>query len=396
MALDPSSVRSGDGWLHPSIAGRSQPSPTAILDVDAAFAGLVRAPVPGRAPAPTPARLGVAGPAGRDPRLDGLRGVAVLLVVGYHFHVPGFERGAIGVAIFFALSGFLIGRQLLTELDTAGTIRLGHFYERRARRLLPAAALAIAAGVALGASSTKAAASLFYVGNFVEPIAGPLTHFWSLAIEEQFYVVAPIALLAIARLGRRLVVPLALAGAAASAAFAVATRGTQTSYFHTGARVGELLVGVALAAIVIERSSVRLAAPPTGRRLAPRLVGGAGLLGLVACLTPWAPSNTMLVALLTTAVIVGNPPGLTSRPLRLAGRLAYGIYLWHPIAQHLGGADENWSDRSWVALAGTVALVAASHHLVEQPFMRSAPSRATARRIAGLVVGSLVCCLLIG
>ena len=380
--------------MHPSNHGHRPDAPTAAIDADAQFAELVRRwPDPSEVHgAADDARVGAPAPA-RQPHLDGLRGAAVLLVVGYHFHVPGFERGAIGVTIFFALSGYLIARQLLGEYATTGTIRLGRFYERRARRLLPAAALAIAAGTALGASSTKAAASLFYVGNFVEPIAGPLTHFWSLAIEEQFYAVAPLGVLLLARYARRAFVPVTVLAAVASAAFAFSTRGTETSYFHTGARIGELLVGVALAGWLATRRSDSV---PSGPRLASRLVGLAGLVGLVCFLTPWAPSTTMPVALLTAAVIAGRPIGLSGRLLGRIGRLAYGIYLWHPIAQHLCGADQTLSARSALAAIVTVAMVAASYHLVEQPFLRAAPSRATARRIAGLVVGSLVCCLLAG
>ena len=127
-----------------------------------------------------------------------------------------------------------------------------------------------------------------------------------------------------------------------------------------------------------------------------RLVGMGGLVGLALFLTPWAPSATAPVAVLTAAVIVGRPAGLSGRVLGGIGRRAYGIYLWHPIAQHLVGADEVLSARSIVAALVTVGLVVASDRFVEQPFLRAAPSRATARRIAGLVVGALVGSVVIG
>lgn len=339
--------------------------------------------------APTEGAPPAAG-AGRRHDLDGLRGLSVLLVVGFHFHVPGFERGATGVAVFFALSGYLIGGGLLAEFDRTGGIAVGRFLGRRVRRLLPAAALAVAAGVALGApvgAALAAFASLANVTGLAGAETGALTHFWSLAIEEQFYAIAPIGLALVARRRRRAVVPVVLALALASALFAWWHRGTATAYFHTGARLGELLVGVALAA--------------AGLRL-HRGARPLGLAVLVVCLTPLGPSSTIVVAVAAVAVIgaapraAGSPGLLDARWLGAVGRRAYGLYLWHPIAQHAFGADEALSLRSVPAAVLTVVLVVASHHLVEQPFLRAAPGRATARRIAGLVVVCLGTCVVLG
>ena len=177
------------------------------------------------------------------PDIEGLRALAVVVVVLFHARVPGFEGGFVGVDVFFVVSGFLITRLLLTELARTGTISLSSFWARRARRLLPASVLVLAVTVALSrlmldplaqrSVATDALACAAFVGNFVfahrlgdyfgaqlgEVRPSPLLHFWSLAVEEQFYLVWPLTLFVATRRPRqfrRLLLTVILAGAAVS------------------------------------------------------------------------------------------------------------------------------------------------------------------------------------
>src|SRR5262245_2789208 len=162
--------------------------------------------------------------AGYLPGLDGIRAIAVAAVVAYHLRVPFFDGGLLGVSVFFTLSGYLITSLLVQELARTGRIRLKAFWLRRARRLLPALFLmlpvvavttAIARADQLVATLRQVLFALLYIANwttiargddyfqrFTGP--GPLDHLWSLAIEEQFYVVWPLLVLALLWLGLRL------------------------------------------------------------------------------------------------------------------------------------------------------------------------------------------------
>jgi peptidoglycan/LPS O-acetylase OafA/YrhL len=166
------------------------------------------------------------------PALDGLRALAVLAVIGFHADVPHFGGGFLGVEVFFVVSGYLITRLLLLERDETGHISLPSFWARRARRLLPAlfavllAALGLSLAVApdaLAQTRSDAGAALFYVSNwwqiiqhrsyFMDVDRPPLLlHLWSLAVEEQFYLVWPLAVALLGRAAPRWVLPGALLG----------------------------------------------------------------------------------------------------------------------------------------------------------------------------------------
>jgi peptidoglycan/LPS O-acetylase OafA/YrhL len=163
---------------------------------------------------------------GRRPELDGLRGIAILLVVARHADTPGCASGgAIGVTMFFTLSGFLITSLLLEESASTGRVDLAAFYRRRALRLFPALfaciAVTIVLAVLLGtwiASEQMVAAALLYFGNWAliaRAEAGVLGHTWSLSVEEQFYVTWPLVLVLFGR-SRRAVIWLAGTGALVS------------------------------------------------------------------------------------------------------------------------------------------------------------------------------------
>src|SRR3954469_19950995 len=216
------------------------------------------------------------------PALDGVRGVAVAGVLAFHGGVAALRGGFLGVDAFFVLSGYLITALLLGEERATGRIRLTGFWARRARRLLPALLVLLAAVLAvsrfllppdeLPALRGDALAALLYVANwrllhrgggyFAETAApSPLQHTWSLAIEEQFYLVWPLLLVALLglvrgrdpRTRRAVVLGTCLAGAAASVATTVLLRGhvdPDRLYYGTDTRAAALLVGAGLAALL--------------------------------------------------------------------------------------------------------------------------------------------------
>ena len=235
---------------------------------------------------------------GYQPALDGLRALALLGIVGYHAGLPVVPGGFLGVSCFFTLSGFLITTLLLQERQRSGRIDLVAFWGRRLRRLLPALLVVVAVvGITtplwgdpsqverLGGDGL---ASIFYVANWWFIAAGdsygalfqspsPLRHVWSLAVEEQFYLLFPpafVALLAVA--GRRLLVPMtALVTAAAAVLPGVllhAGRSVDRVYFGTDTRLAELMVGVLLATWW-----VRSGAKPPRASAGLTVAGGAAL-----------------------------------------------------------------------------------------------------------------------
>jgi len=337
--------------------------------------------------------------------LDGLRGVAVGGVLLFHAgHLAG---GFLGVDLFFTLSGFLITSLLLVEREATGRIDLRRFWVRRVRRLLPALVVVVVAAAALApvvlrdASlppfRTQALATLGYVANwaevarardywalFDEPL--PLDHAWSVAIEEQFYVVWPLLVLLAARVGtpRRAVRAAAVLGIVASLAagwWVLRGAGDVTrAYYGTDTRAASILVGAVLATWT------------AGQERFPRKVerwgAGAGTVALVVAVGSWAlvdgserwlyrwglPGHALLTAAAIAAVAgpAAGPLGRAlSHPLLVrAGVLSYGLYLWHWPLYLLIDVDRTGLD-GWSLTAVRVAasLLAAelSHRLVEAP-----------------------------
>src|SRR4051812_42501007 len=206
--------------------------------------------------------------------LDGLRGLAVAGVLAYHCGFGWARGGFLGVSLFFTLSGFLITSLLLAERSEHGRIGLRGFWARRARRLLPAALLALAVIVAFGATVASGSqlrglrgdvlAALAYVANWRFVLAGtsygalwsapsPVQHFWSLAIEEQLYVVLPLAVagtLALGRGRRRPLLAVLGAGLGLSVLATFLVHDQLRAYYGTDVRAGELLIGALLAVIL--------------------------------------------------------------------------------------------------------------------------------------------------
>jgi peptidoglycan/LPS O-acetylase OafA/YrhL len=307
--------------------------------------------------------------------LDGLRAIAVLAVLAYHAGFDVAQGGFLGVEVFFVISGYLITGLLLAEHRRDGRIDPVRFWLRRARRLLPAlffllaATLAVAEIVApeeIARLRPDALAALAYVTNwhliagdqsYFETVGRPslFMHLWSLAIEEQFYLLWPLVLAALLSVGRRAGLALTVAGAAGSAIwmailFQPATDPSRL-YYGTDTRLTGLLLGAALAFLWVPVAPVdggSGAAVPrvwTSRRLG-RLVDLLGLAGLVGLAGLFLRADAFepflyqgglaLVGVATAAVIAAavHPRGrlgplLDRGPMRWIGTRSYGIYLWH-------------------------------------------------------------------
>jgi peptidoglycan/LPS O-acetylase OafA/YrhL len=358
---------------------------------------------------------------GYRPGLDGIRGVAVAAVMVFHAGITWLPGGFLGVDLFFVLSGFLITTLLLEEWGRFGTIRLGSFWGRRARRLFPALALMLATvavyGATLAPPVTRSAlrwdglASLLYVANwrfvfahqsyfagFAAP--SPLRHMWSLAVEEQWYLVWPPTLFVLLRLLRhrvdgrgKLRIVLGLLAVLTSLSIAqmvrldLTTRGAadgSRSYYGTDTHIQVLLIGAMLAVAWIlwppETAVGRLTLGVWWRR--------AGVHGAVACVVMFfkvAGDDRWLYrggfalfavagALVVAAVVVPGA-GVMARilrtvPLRAVGRISYGLYLWHwPVDVWLNPTRLHLSTGPLflVRTAVAAAIALASYHLVELP-----------------------------
>ncbi|HET7531241.1 MAG TPA: acyltransferase family protein [Mycobacteriales bacterium] len=370
--------------------------------------------------------------------IEGLRAVAVGLVVAYHAGWQMLPGGFVGVDVFFVISGFLITGLLADELTHSGTLSLARFYGRRARRLLPMSTLVLAVtAVAFAAvisplshqvlgADVRAAA--LYVANWhfafasLDYLTGsaksPVLHYWSLSVEEQFYLVWPLVLLGTAWIARRrnsqpslarwFVVALGALGAASLAASVAGTGSTGPfAYFGLHTRAWELAAGGLLA--LGARQGVTI--PAAARRAA----GWTGLGAVVASAAVIDGSTTFpgiaaawpVVA--TMLVVAAGGPGTTpgagrllgSRPLTYVGRLSYSWYLWHwPCLMFAGclalgvqrsrGAAVLPIAHGWPAVAAVAASLALSvlgHHTIEDPVRRSAWLGAVRRRSLALGAG---------
>jgi peptidoglycan/LPS O-acetylase OafA/YrhL len=382
---------------------------------------------------------------GYRPGIDGLRALAVTAVLIYHADIAWLPGGFLGVDVFFAISGYLICSLLLAEHHRTGTIGLKHFWVRRARRLLPAlVALLVATTAAVLVTAPDAAArlrgdllaALGYVSNWWQVFRGEsyfesmgrpplLRHLWSLAVEEQFYLVFPLLLAAGLRVvgrRRRLLAWCAVAAGAASAVLMAALYHADGDpsrvWYGTDTRAVGLCLGVALA-FVWSPWRLRYDIAAGARRMldATGVVALVTLVALMMRLDEFHPAlyrggfaATAVVSCVLVAV-AAHPATwfgcvLGIRPLRWLGRRSYAVYLWHwPVYQLLRpGFDVHlsWGTTFVLRLAITAVLSELSWRLVEQPFRRGAVVRvwrtwpAIGRARAATVAVAVVVVLVVG
>lgn len=356
-------------------------------------------------------------------RLDiqGLRALAISLVILSHAGVSQFSGGYVGVDVFFVISGFLITTLLLRELSTTGGISIRKFYARRALRLLPASTLVVLAtlgGAWLFLSKIRfaeyvgdALSSALYAVNFRLAITGtdylaqgsppsPFQHFWSLAVEEQFYLLWPLLLLLSWRMARRrglLAVPLVVL---CLMSFGVSVFTTETSapwaYFGAHTRIWELGVGslLALFAARLGRVPAKISAPMTWTGLACVVLSALWF----DADTPF-PGNHALLPVLGAALVLagGCSPApldarllLARRPATWLGGLSYGWYLWHWPLLLIGPVALGTRSSVPLALvlsASALLLAWATLHLVENPVRFHAALRGRPHRALGLGLG---------
>lgn len=327
---------------------------------------------------------------GYRPTLDGLRALAVLLVLIGHSNWPLLmdDGGLVGVAVFFTLSGFLITTLLMEEWAQHRRINLKAFYTRRAVRLMPALIAVVLVCVALGFPPLDAAGVLLYLSNFMVAsgnMINPLTHTWSLAVEEQFYLIAPVTLI-LAR-GR---FKWWAYGAAAAAVTIWAWRfGYWTTleesirWIYNGpTRIDGILVGCALAVWFRSRGQW---VPPTWAVIASwgyLMFYGSGFWEY-----GWSYFTVGMIGLQVACVIVVAWAVTSTRawlqwgPLRFVGKISYGLYLWHYLVFVTPQVEALPQPiRSIVEWVGAFALAIGSWYLIEQPISRKLKNRFAVKR----------------
>lgn len=342
--------------------------------------------------------------------IDGLRAVAVVLVVLYHAGVPGFSGGYVGVDVFFVISGFLITSALLRQGESGG-VRVREFYAGRIRRLLPQSMMVLVTTVALGlwllpvSRSDEllldARAALLWTSNWrfadksvayvdTQVSEGMLTHFWSLSIEEQYYLAWPLLIASLVVVTRRL--PRIPLRRAAGLLVAITFTGSLTAsivltpdegaraYYLTHLRLWEIAAGAIVATFLKARRRANRSAA---------ILASALLAILIAALhyderTPFPGSAALLPVLATTLLIIFGGGDdvhsrvLGSRPLRYVGERSYALYLWHwpalgvfvLIRERHGWNHPEWVDTCLAILAAAVLSIL-SYRWIENPIRHS-------------------------
>lgn len=359
-------------------------------------------------------------------RLDiqGMRAIAVALVVLFHAEIPGFGGGYVGVDVFFVISGFLISTHLLSELHERGHIRYGAFYARRVRRLLPAALTVIVATVAAAACWVSplqfgyvvkdAIAATFYVPNVLfayratdylaDKTPSLFMHYWSLGVEEQFYLLWPALLVGLFGLFKLRSRRVAAIGAVVAASFALCVWLTGFSqpnaFFILFARIWEFGVGGLVALILLTRGRV------FGDRVGA-VAGWAGLAAIVGSGVLFStateyPGDAVAVPVIGTALLIAAGPArwgpaalLSLRPLTWIGDISYSLYLvhWPLLVLPVAATGYMHGSPMWLRAAIVAACVPLAwllYRYVEQPgqhvtWLNAARPRRTLAATAGVM-----------
>ncbi len=362
-----------------------------------------------------------AGEIGHRADIDGLRALAIVPVVLFHYGIPGFGGGYVGVDVFFVISGYLI-TGLIHQRMASGTFRLGEFYERRIRRIFPAmfAMTLVTVGLAaffylpddfkylgqnlVGIAFFSSNVLLWLKSGYFDHAAqfNPLLHLWSLAVEEQYYIVWPLLLSALSRMPARAAAALVFTLFAASLAFGVAQLGFDPggAFYLMPGRAWELMAGSILALGLVPLPRSPLAANAVG------LAGAAMILLPVACYsasTPF-PGLAAIAPCLGAALIIASSHRQASAvgrvlampALTAIGRISYSLYLWHwPVVVMVRYALMRDPRPVEIALIlpCTVALAIVSYRFVERPFRQ--PGRFDQRTILALgaaMIGAAAVC----
>lgn len=351
------------------------------------------------------------------PDIDGLRALAILSVVLFHSGVVRLNGGFAGVDIFFVISGYLIGGQIWSEVS-AGAFNYQRFYQRRAKRILPAffavIVFTLGAGLLLlsprdleqlgrsAFAATLSASNILFWGttNYFSGSSdrNPLLMTWSLGVEEQFYLLVPVLMAMVARWhGRRPLLVIATASLGSLVfAFIISSHHPMAAFYLLPARAWELGTGVALA--VCETSRLQ----KTASRLWTEIAGVAALGLMIAAVVGYsaeltAPTWTIVPAVTGATLAIAVPGSWVNRrllaafPLRFIGKISYSWYLWHwPLLSLMhvlyGGAIPPTRAAETVALSFVFAV--ASYFVVEQPFRHS--TRPAIRMISRYAVASAI------
>lgn len=310
--------------------------------------------------------------------LDGLRTIAIAMVVAYHVDNSLVPAGHWGVPLFFVLSGFVITASLCAEVDRTGRLDLGTFYRKRLLRIVPALAVVCVALLAVGTAWSQVQPSIGLYANYArtEGVAlGRLTHTWFIAVIAQFYLVWPLVIAAIPARRRALVIGLLAAVAIGWRVVAIEIMSPGWVYNATDTNAAGLFVGAFLAVTRLRapRATVAWALPALlGLMLLP-VFGDTGRLVLWGGFVALALSGLVLLYAST------GPAWLENRFLLRIAEVSFGIYLWHYVFVR--------SDIPlWVAALATAAATAASWWLVERPLVRWDAGRRARRTEPGRVL----------
>jgi peptidoglycan/LPS O-acetylase OafA/YrhL len=334
------------------------------------------------------------------PDIDGIRAIAILSVLCYHGGVPGVTGGFTGVDIFFVISGYLIGGHIFSEVR-AGRFSFMRFYQRRAKRILPAfygvliftivAALLLLSPVeanefgrsAFGATLSASNIVFWRFASYFTPASdlNPLLMTWSLGVEEQFYAVIPLLMVLLAYIRRSLVLPAIVIVCTLSFLLAWAQLAAHPTmvFYLLPTRAWELGAGVILAVLELSRKR------PAFSATFAQLVSFAGLVMMVVpmfllTVKSQFPGVAALPSVLGTSLVMAMPGSWFNRrllslpPLVFVGRISYSLYLWHwPLLAYLRviSGDKLPQSAAYIAIAASFVFAVLSYYLIEQPFRNS-------------------------